>query len=94
MYLFNTFELHFQASLNLRDLNKPERRGLQGAAAQIAATKRRAEEQQTQARGRTVRKRKMEELEEISNNTFKMKIMEKIDNNEYSNELKHYILSL
>ena len=86
--------MHFQAAIIPRDLNKSERRGLQGAAAQIAANKRRAEEQQAQARGNAEKKKKMKKLEEISNDTFKNMIMEKIDNNEYSNEQKHFILGL
>lgn len=86
--------LWIKAAIIPRDLNKSERRGLQGAAAQIAANKRRAEEQQAQARGNTEKKKKIKKLEEISNDTFKNMIMEKIDNNEYSNEQKHYILGL
>lgn len=62
------------------------------------AAKRKAEEQQDQAREEVERKKSKPntkiKLEEIDNATFKEMVIQKIDNNEYSNELKHFILAL
>ena len=62
------------------------------------AAKRKAEEQQDQAREDVERKKiktnSKIKLEEIDNATFKEMVIQKIDNNEYSNELKHFILAL
>lgn len=62
------------------------------------AAKRKAEEQQDQAREEVERKKIKQnskiKLEEIDNATFKEMVIQKIDNNEYSNELKHFILAL
>ena len=74
--------IHLQSSINDRDLEKPQRRLPKGAAAQMAAQKRRAEEQQ--ATRETEKKRK---LEEITNDTFKQMINTRIDNNDFC--LKH-----
>ena len=81
--------IHLQSSINDRDLEKPQRRLPKGAAAQMAAQKRRAEEQQ--ATRETEKKRK---LEEITNDTFKQIINTRIDNNDFCLGLKHYILGL
>ena len=81
--------IHLQSSINDRDLEKPQRRLPKGAAAQMAAQKRRAEEQQ--ATRETEKKRK---LEEITNDTFKQMINTRIDNNDFCLRLKHYILGL
>ena len=78
-------------------MEKPQRRKPKGAAAQMAA-KRKTEEQQDQAREEVERKKIKQnskiKLEEIDNATFKEMVIQKIDNNEYSNELKHFILAL
>ena len=62
------------------------------------AAKRKTEEQQDQAREEVERKKIKQnskiKLEEIDNATFKEMVIQKIDNNEYSNELKHFILAL
>ena len=62
------------------------------------AAKRKAEEQHDQAREEVERKKSKPntkiKLEEIDNATFKEIVIQKIDNNEYSNELKHFILAL
>ena len=62
------------------------------------AAKRKAEEQHDQAREEVERKKSKPntkiKLEEIDNATFKEMVIQKIDNNEYSNELKHFILAL
>ena len=62
------------------------------------AAKRKAEEQHDQAREEVERKKSKPntkiKLEEIDNATFKELVIQKIDNNEYSNELKHFILAL
>ena len=62
------------------------------------AAKRKADEQQDQAREEMERKKIKQnskiKLEEIDNATFKEMVIQKIDNNEYSNELKHFILAL
>ena len=62
------------------------------------AAKRKAEEQHDQAREEVERKKSKPntkiKLEEIDNATFKELVIQKIDNNEYSNLLKHFILAL
>ena len=89
-YLLLIFDLHFfyfQASINDRDLKKETRRAPKGAAAQLAAQKRRAEQQQ---QAQDTGKQKKIKLENISDEQFFKKLAE----NKISNELKHKILSL
>ena len=84
------FLFYFQACINDRDLKKLTRRAPKGAAAQLAAQKRRADQQQAQA-GETQKKIK---LENISDEQFFKKLAENHNANNFSNELKHKILSL
>ena len=73
----------FQASINIRDLEKAKRREPKGAAAQMAAQKRKAEEQKALAR---------EEI--IDDTTFIKRLKKNMKENDFSNELKHCILGL
>ena len=82
--------IHLQSSINDRDLEKPQRRLPKGAAAQMAAQKRRTEEQLARAR-ETEKKIK---LEEITNEEFKKIMGDRIDNNYFCLRLKHHILGL
>ena len=68
-------------------MEKETRRGLQGAAAQQAAHKRKAEQQQ---QAQDTGKQKKIKLENISDEQF----FKKLAKNKISNELKHEILSL
>lgn len=58
----------------------------------MAAEKRKAEERLAVARDEPATEKKKIKLEEIDNATFKERVIQKIDNNEYKNELKHFIL--
>ena len=89
-YPFNIFCFYFQASINDRDLRKETRRAPKGAAAQLAAQKRRAEQEQAQAREAT----KKIKLELISDEQFFKKLAENNNFSNFSNELKHHILGL
>ena len=82
-YMFNVHMHTFQASINIRDLEKAKRREPKGAAAQMAAQKRKAEEQKALAR---------EEI--IDDTTFIKRLKKNMKENDFSNELKHCILGL
>ena len=94
--------MYYQAAINEDHLNKKIRRAPKGAAAQAAAQKRRVEEEQAAAQKRKVEEEqarareatKKIKLEMISNDQFFKRLQENNNANNFSNELKHYILGL